>query len=54
MAGWDHLIEIKRIEKLSLSIFPAAPSCAAPADADIPVNFRKACFATDLMRDTYA
>ena len=22
MIGWDHLVEIKRIEKLSLSIFP--------------------------------
>ena len=32
MIGRDHLVEIKRIEKPSLSFFPAAPSCAAPAD----------------------
>ena len=33
MIGRNHLVEIKRIEKLSLIRLPAAPSCAAPADA---------------------
>ena len=33
MIGRNHLVEIKRIEKLSLFLLPAAPSCAAPADA---------------------
>jgi hypothetical protein len=30
MIGRNYVVEIKRIEKLSLSFFPPPPSCAAP------------------------
>src|SRR5450631_4408170 len=33
MIWWDHLVEVKRIEKLSLLAFPTTHHAAAPADA---------------------
>src|SRR6266436_2312991 len=33
MIGWNHLVEIERIEKLSLSIFPPPHHALLPADA---------------------
>ncbi len=32
MIGWNHLVEIERIEKLSLSIFPPPHHALLPAD----------------------